>query len=134
MEAIIKGRDKMDSSVKPLISPLKKVLTAFFQAWKSAYEALQNGQLPEREPLEKARKELMQALANASEATELPLLQRFLRTDAVELLSALKTHGITADAIQERVSPHLSALEKATEESEALLLGDTEDSFWENIV
>jgi hypothetical protein len=71
--------------------------------------------------LEKARAELLKLLANYAAADKLPLLQRFLRSDMVQLIAALKTPGITASAAQPIVEAAAKALENVRKEAESEL-------------
>ena len=100
------------------IERVRKSLEAFVEAFKSR----------KLETLEKARMDLMKALADALViATAVPLLQAFLRSAAVEIVAALKAGAAPP------FDKHAAALQAALDEARAPL-GATmvkAGSFWE---
>jgi len=104
---------------------VRKALEAFVQAFTQVKAAGASF-----EALEKARMELMKALADALViATAVPLLQAFLRSAAVEIIAALKA-GAAPDCDR-----HAAALQAALDEARGPLDGPSgkaaAGSFWE---
>ncbi len=96
-------------------------------------EELKSGLVPEAERLETACQELLTALAACPSAPDLVDLQNFLRSSAVELVSALSTPGITAKTLCELFEKRLLEFEKA--ESQAISrLKNSSGSFWKQTI
>lgn len=113
----------------PIPEPTLEELTAIAaaleelqQAFEEARTALEAGRLPGADRLERARAELLKALASSMLAAELPKLQRFLRTEAVDLVAALRS-GTPAPASLALVEKHAPALEEAVREAAPRLAG-----------
>lgn len=72
--------------------PLKRVINAidqFFLEWQSSWDAIEAGQSPDRERLESAYDQLIQALADHPVSFELPKLASFLRLNYSNFVTAL---------------------------------------------
>lgn len=91
---------RMPGPAKPKAAPEPKVSKAEREAVRKAIEklsaaleaaraAFDRGALPSAGPIEEARQELLEALADGEIGSELPELQRFLRSTLVEFLAAL---------------------------------------------
>lgn len=114
---------------------LEPAMEALFKAVAEARAELARGALPAPDALEKARAALLQALASSSIASALPLLQKFLRASAVELVAALSAGpGAPLAPLVALFARHAAALVAARDELRAAL-GDRgkppPDSFWE---
>jgi hypothetical protein len=113
---------------------VRKALEELVQAFALAHEALKAGNLPDPKPLKEARMKTMEALKLALElATLLSLLQRFLRSDAVDLIAALAAGGATAAGVLPLFDKHAAALQEARDEARKTLLAGKPPagSFWE---
>ena len=100
----------------------------------SARVELAAGRLPQPEPLERARAALLNSLAASSLGVELPLLQKFLRSAAVELVAALGSATATAASLVPVFDRHAAALVEARDQARIPLGAATRaapGSFWE---
>lgn len=118
---------------------IAKALAALVQAVADARTALAAGRVPPADALEKARANLLKALAASDLGQRLPALQRFLRAAAVELVAALRTPGIAAAALTPLFERHAKALDDARREAEPQLSGKgggpgAGGNFWEGSV
>lgn len=111
------------SKIKVLAELLQKILAE-----------LKSGRVPEAESLETVRRELLTELAACPAAPELVELQSFLRSSAVELVSALSTPGVTANSLCELFEKRLLEFEKAKSKAVSRLEGGSSDSFWEQTI
>ena len=108
----------VETATPAQIESVREKLEAFVEAFKSR----------KLEILEKARMELMKALADALViATTVPLLQAFLRSAAVEIIAALKAGAAPP------FDKHAAALQAALDEARAPLGASMvkAGSFWE---
>jgi len=106
---------------------VRQALEAFLQAFSEARKSLS------AKPLAEARAALLDALAHALPiATEVPLLQAFLRSAAVELIGALEA-GAADTALFDR---HAAKLEQARDEARAALANGKPPAgnFWERSI
>jgi Ca-activated chloride channel family protein len=114
---------------------LEPALEALLKAVAEARVQLARGATPAPDALEKARAALLQALARSAIAGELPLLQKFLRASAVELVAALAAGpGAALGTLVALFARHAAALVAAREEARAALGHrgkPAPDSFWE---
>lgn len=115
---------------------LKKSIDSFVGVFQKAFEEINSGKMPEAGALEKARKALMKVLSEDEFGTRVPLLQRFLRGQAVELIASLKVKGADAGQLKPMWERHMKALKQALEEASNELTGsgraDRGDRpFWE---
>lgn len=114
---------------------LEPALEALLKAVAEARAQLARGATPPPDALEKARTALLQALARSAIASELPLLQKFLRASAVELVAALAAGpGSALGPLVALFARHAAALVAAREEVRAALGHrgkPAPDSFWE---
>lgn len=106
-------RDAAPEQLNQAQSAFEKFAEAIETAWKS----IENGSIPSVGPLEQARRELMQALSKLSVGEKVPLLQKFLRTEAVEFIAAVKKAS-SSQSLDAMVQTHkrefLSACAEAT--------------------
>ncbi len=112
---------------------LESALSSMAKALDDAASELTAGRMPGSEPIEKARLELVSALVDDTIGTAVPLLQRFLRTEAVELVAALKSKKSTVKSCLNHFERHRRAFEAARLEVEAAMQGSAggSEAFWE---
>ncbi len=130
-EATMEGPDPVTPAQRDAV---RQALEELVQAFALAHEALKAGKLPDPKPLKEARMKTMEALKLALElATLLSLLQRFLRSDAVDLIAALAAGGATAAGVLPLFDKHAAALQEARDEARKTLLAGKAPagSFWE---
>ncbi|MEW6730698.1 MAG: VIT domain-containing protein [Acidobacteriota bacterium] len=124
----------------PTHTAIRQALGLFEKALKTAEAEINAGRVPTAAAIEKARVALLKAIAESDLATQLPTLQRFLRTAAVELVAALETEGITTVTLQPIIERHKKAFEQARKEIEAQLGNSNsntpgnDSSFWESSI
>lgn len=105
-------------------------LEAFAKALAAARAEAKAGRIPQTDVLEEAREALVQVLAGSPIAPEVPLLQRFLRQSAIELVAACATEGATAAGLHEMFEHHAKLFEAALKESDAALAGRRGAPWW----
>jgi Ca-activated chloride channel family protein len=116
------------------IDAVRDALEALVKAFAHAHAELKAGRLPPAAPLKEARTRMMEALSLALEvAAMLSLLQRFLRSGAVDLIAALSAEGATAPSVDPLFEKHAHELELARDQARAVLAGGKPPagSFWE---
>lgn len=105
-----------------------------------ALEELKAGRLPMADPLDAARNNVLGALAGSDRSSDVPALQKFIRTAAMELIAALRTPGVQPGSLVPLFEKHLDALRKAIREAgDAGALdggkkGAKDDPFWESSI
>ena len=108
---------------------------AFCTQLEALYELLRTDTLPEQvqtQDFEKARKALLAALGQEACGMNVPLLQKFLRSAAVELIASLKHQTGTAAGARRIWDRHMQALSEARAEATTSLAGaSSERRFWE---
>jgi Ca-activated chloride channel family protein len=113
------------------IEAVRKALEALLKAWADAKAAVDAGRMPASEPLKRAKKDLVAALAKGVIGQRLAKLQAFLRTGLAEVLVAI-THGA---ALKPIIGRHNDALDEAWKEFEdAVAGGKKSPAFWETSV
>jgi hypothetical protein len=116
------------------IDAVRGALEALVKAFADAHAEAKAGRLPPPEPLKEARMKLMEALNQALEvATALSLLQKFLRSDAVDLIAALSAEGATARSIGPLFDKYAHQLALARDQARVVLTAGKPPagSFWE---
>jgi Ca-activated chloride channel family protein len=116
------------------IDAVRDALEALVKAFAHAHAELKAGRLPPAAPLKEARMRMMEALNLALEvAAMLSLLQRFLRSGAVDLIAALSAEGATAPGVDPLFEKHAHELELARDQARVVLTGGKPPggSFWE---
>jgi hypothetical protein len=116
------------------IDAVRDALEALVKAFADAHAEAKAGRLPPPEPLKEARMKLIEALSLALEvATALSLLQRFLRSDAVDLIAALSVEGATALGVGPLFDKYAHELELARDQARVVLTAGKPPagSFWE---
>jgi Ca-activated chloride channel family protein len=113
---------------------VRKALEELVRAFAAAHAELKAGRLPAAQHLKEARMKTMEALKLALElATMLSLLQRFLRSAAVDIIAALSAGGATAGNVLPLFDRHAQLLEDARSEARGPLVAGKAPagSFWE---
>ncbi len=116
------------------IDAVRDALEALVKAFAHAHAEMKAGRLPPAAPLKEARMRMMEALNLALEvAAMLSLLQRFLRSGAVDLIAALSAEGATAPGVDPLFEKHAHELELARDQARVVLTGGKPPagSFWE---
>ncbi|MBS2025630.1 MAG: VWA domain-containing protein [Deltaproteobacteria bacterium] len=107
-----------------------KAITELEAALKAAQADLANGKVPAAGALAGARGALMSLLASYADAARMPLLQKFLRTAAAELVAALSS-GADARSLTALFSRHAAAFAAAKSEAMSGAPADTGKEPWE---
>ncbi len=132
-----------DAEEQKKVTPLASVMEALEKAIQDAIEELKAHRLPKPEALEEARNGVMKVLAGFDRSSDLPALQKFLRTAAMELIAAVRTPGVTADSLVPLFEKHLAAFRQAVLEarntgalngSGGMKKGAKEEPFWESSI
>ncbi|KAF0246665.1 MAG: hypothetical protein FD180_484 [Planctomycetota bacterium] len=105
-------------------------LEAFAKALAAARTESRAGRIPQTDVLEEARVALVQTLAASPLAPDVPLLQRFLRQSALELVAACRTDGATAAGLHEMFEHHARLFESALKEADAAVAGQRGRRWW----
>ncbi len=116
---------------------IKEAMVAFERAAEHAFKELSAGRIPEAEPIERARKELLRMLATTDAGTRVPVLQKFLRGAAVEMIAALKDKSAKPDRLVLLFEGHIKTLREAqTELSNVLTVKASGGGkrFWESSI
>jgi hypothetical protein len=99
-------------------------------AFEAAFFQLEQGQKPDSQILETMRTKLVLALAPLKLGMEVPQLQRFLRTTAIELINCLKDNSLTMQDISGFWNSRKSDFENLKQEIERVIDGK-QPAFWE---
>ena len=103
----------------PVPSPeLLAALRALGHEVAAAWRELQAEGVPSADALERARKRLLEVLAESDAGCNVPKLQKYLRATAVELVSALGTPGVTIPFLLQLFESRLPDFLFAWEEAE----------------
>lgn len=128
---------KADASKIPAIEDAFDKLE---KALKEALDSLKSGKVPASKELEKARTVLMKVLADHDLSADLPLIQRFLRVSAVEMVAALSTGGIDPSSLMDLFERHMEIFRKARAEAVQMRLvrkpgaGPDPAPYWESTI
>lgn len=106
------------------IDAVRGPLEAFLRAFEQAYASIETmSGYPSAAVLEQLRQRLLQMLAPRQIGTELPMLQRFLRADAINLILSLDNASHDLAALRNTWSIHRTMFDTAKAEAEAHLQG-----------
>lgn len=94
-------------------------LEAFLAAFEQAFQQVKSGHYPAQALLEGVRRTLVQALAPSSIGMELPHLQRFLRSTALELIASLGS-GQSVSELSPFWTKHWQSFELAKKEAKGV--------------
>lgn len=132
------GRDASDQlSKREMHSDLRAIkpkLVEFAEALRKAFDEIKAGTVPDCTALENARQSLLESLAKSLFGTEVPALQKFLRSAAVELVQSTKQPNITAAGLQSLWERHMPAFQEAESEATTQLTttgSSSDERFWE---
>ncbi len=110
---------------------VQTALEALLKAWADAKASIDAGKRPASDPIEKARKALLKALAQGVIGQQLAKLQAFIRSGLVEILAALATPSAALKPLFEK---HGDALDEAWKEFEDAAGVKRDKKFWEATV
>ncbi len=94
---------------------IQKALDALVKAFAKAHAEVKAGRVPKADDLDKARTELMKALAASVVGQQLGKLQRFVRSALMEILAAMKA-GASAASLAPLFDKHAPLLDEAKRE------------------
>jgi hypothetical protein len=120
-------------------APVNRVinaLIAFREGWVASWLEVGKGILPDADEIERIRKELVEALSDHPVGFEVPLLNKFLRSSAIDYVAALQASDVTASAIFKSRSRFHDGFVDAMVEAEAAILQvqGRQGAFWESNV
>ncbi len=95
----------------------------FRRVWVQTWMDLCQGRRPDSEPIERARADLMQALADHPVGSRVPLLNRHLSIYTKEFIVALQTSTLSVSAIMQMRSRYTHGYEDALIQAEAAIAG-----------
>lgn len=128
------------------IDAIRGPLEAFIRAFEQAYASIETmSGYPSAAVLEQLRQRLLQMLAPRQIGTEMPMLQRFLRADAINLILSLDNASYDRASLRNTWSIHRTMFDTAKAEAEAHLQGrrtatassagiDGKGVFWEDSI
>lgn len=145
----LSGKDKEKTQSQAILRPPQPKPDAFepafsnlVKAFTETHHAVAAGRVPTADALEKARTGLLNVLAGSDLGTQLPELQRFLRSTLVELVAALNLAGITANILLPLFERHQKTFEAVQAEAKPFLTqpvqpspnpgGRKDGSFWDS--
>jgi Ca-activated chloride channel family protein len=109
------------------------LIAEFFHHFENAFGEIKSGTLTDAQKLEAIRTKLVQGLAPLELGLDLPKLQRFLRSTAIELVSAVNDRSLTMPALKAFWQSKHAEFEEIRQETENLLSGK-EPAFWDSSV
>lgn len=117
------------------LSGVSAALERFFSVFSEALIALSEGESVDAVELEKARKDLLDALSLWEDAHLVPKLQRFLRLQACEIVAAVRAESAASLKLQDLARAHGASLNEAFDEIRVLLSGaGGGGNFWESSI
>jgi Ca-activated chloride channel homolog len=131
------------ADAKPMQSPegapvsrILNALKSFREAWMASWTQIGGGGVPDADVIENARKSLIEALADHPVGFQVPRLQKFLRTSAIEYVAALQTFDVTASTLYQARGRFNHGLVDAMVEAEDAMVKvqGRQGAFWESIV
>lgn len=112
----------------------RRALEKFVAALEAAWKSLESGTIPPASSVEQARRDLMQSLSRLSVGEKVPLLQKFLRTEAVEFIASIKK-ARSAQSLEGMIQVHRAEFLSAVAEAwSALQSSDTAKPFWDSSI
>ena len=115
------GFENAPEAAPEQLQEVAEALDRFLKAVEACRTALAAGKIPDGRSLEKARAELLKSLSASPLGPELGKLQRFLRTEAVELVAALGASDAEVRSAAALFDHHAKALEEAVQEAKPRL-------------
>ena len=117
----------------PHVVAVWEALDKLREAVEAALADLKAGRRPSADTIDTARKALAKALAALDRADRLNLLQRFMRTGALELVAALAATDVEVLSLVGLFERHAKTLEDARAETHRLVEKSPPD-FWESTI
>lgn len=109
---------------------------ALFDAYKSfeailieIFDAIKNGRHPDAKPLAEARMRLIEELSRSEMAERLPLLQKFIRADALHLIHSIESAKKVTESLKRAACEYDEKFSKVSAESHAIEAGSR--PFWQ---
>ena len=109
---------------------------ALFDAYKSfeailieIFDAIKDGRHPDAKPLAEARLHLIEELSQSEMAERLPLLQKFIRADALHLIHSIESVKKVTESLKRAASEYDEKFSKVSAESHAIEAGSR--PFWQ---
>ncbi len=96
---------------------------------KKILAAINNGTNPGSEELDEARMQLIVVLSNSELAVKLPLLQKYLRADVIQLIASIESSTTVSVSLKTLAIEHEKLFLKVAEESAAI--GAAHRPFWQ---
>ncbi len=112
------------------IATARAAIVVFFSEFDMAYSKLSHNSLPNANRLEKARLNLLHTLAPIKLGMDLPLMQRFLRAPAIELISSLHDTSLSLAELNAFWNTKSGLYNELKGEIESLL-NPKEAAFWD---
>lgn len=131
---------KTDTAAKQKkVVALASVVEVLEKAIHDALDELRAHRLPKVEALEEARNDVMKVLVESDRSSDVPALQKFIRTAAVELIASLRTPGIAPDSLIPLFEKHLAAFRSVVQEVISVggggaKKGAKDEPFWESSI
>lgn len=122
-----KARDQ-SSTNKSLLDSFKELQTALNEMFSEIKNG-KSGTPLDVKKLTDLRQRLLDELSRSDIADRLPLLQRYLRADLVNLIHSIEATKIVSDSLKRMVSDQESVFKKVVEESSAIEAGSR--PFWQ---
>ena len=131
------GKVTLDKKLSPElgadVARVQTVLINFLKLFGNGHALVHLGKMPDAELLETARLQLLQTLAVLKLGMELPKTQRFLRANAIELVSSLRDTSLSNDERKQFWDEKEEIFNDVKDEIDALLSG-REAAFWDSSV
>lgn len=126
----------MESPEGAPVSRILNALKQFREAWMASWTEIGKGGVPDADVIENTRKALIEALADHPVGFEVPRLQKFLRTSAIEYVAALQASDVTASKLyQARAQFNHGLVDAMVEGEDAMVkVQGRQGAFWQSIV
>lgn len=138
LSSFVAGKDKKglkaDSrkeEIRSEFNSIQKQIAEFLSQFEQAFEKLSRSEMPDADRLESSRLDLIQALLPCSIGMELPLLQRFLRAGAIELIGSLHDKSLTLAELALFWGNKKGLYDASKAELENLLIAEGQGAFWD---
>ena len=121
------GKNKDQKEAAP--TGLSQSYRNFEMVLKKIFAAINNGTNPGSEELDEARMQLIAVLSNSELAVKLPLLQKYLRADVIQLIASIESSTTVSVSLKTLAIEHEKLFLKVAEESAAI--GAAHRPFWQ---
>jgi hypothetical protein len=116
------------------LSKVREAFEALIHALDQAFDQIKNAALPKADELEKKRQELIDRLSGYENASELPVLQKYLRSDLIKLIAALNGAQSVNDKLKEIVKAQENVLQQARDEMSSHTNVPSQQPFWHSAI